>query len=369
VLTLLSSRIENTLLPKGSGERRRHKGKAPGEVVQIGTRWYDEWIEDNMPDLTGKVCVFTGGDSGIGYWAVNALAGANCLVVLASRYMKEGKKAKQQILAAHPDAKIEVFKMENMDLSSVRAFAKAFLAKHDQLDFLIDNAGVMAKPLIQSKDGHDIQFQTNHLAHFLLTKLLWERLVSSTGQSRVVIQSSVTHRLGSLVFDRNRIEHPTYDWGWFGLNVLIKHVALPAMGFLEIDHWSRYGVSKLCNVLMMRELQRKIEKKALTDKVLSLACHPGWASTPLHRGAAHAMKDWRKMSALYGQSAADGSLPLLMAVVSSDVQNGDFLGPTGRGELEGPPGIVKVGGNGNNEKMAKSLWEYSEECIGEPFEI
>jgi NAD(P)-dependent dehydrogenase (short-subunit alcohol dehydrogenase family) len=345
-----------------------HKGK-PGEIVQIENRWYDEWIEHNMPDLTGKVCVVTGGDSGIGYWAVNALAGANCLVILASRFMKEGNEAKQRILEAHPNARIDVFEMENMDLSSVRSFANKFLGRYGRLDYLINNAGVMAKPLIQSKDGYDIQFQTNHLAHFLLTRLLWERMLSSPGQSRIVIQSSVAHKFGSPVFDKNRMEHPTYNWGWFGLNVLVKYVAFPAMGFLETENWLRYGVSKLCNVLMMRELQRKIEAKSLKGKVLSLACHPGWASTPLHRGAAHAMKDWRKMSSLYGQSAADGSLPLLMAIVSSDMQNGDYVGPTGRGELEGPPGKVKVGGNGNNKKMAKSLWEYSEECIGEPFEI
>jgi NAD(P)-dependent dehydrogenase (short-subunit alcohol dehydrogenase family) len=299
------------------------------------------------------------------------LAGHGCEVILACRSESKAQAAMAEILQVHPTAKVAfIAPLDNMDFASVRAFCQTFHDKgYSRLDLLLNNAGIMAQPLIQSKDGFDVQIQTNHLSHFLLTKLLWKNLVASPGQSRVVQHSSGAHHVGGPIFDKNHISDPSYKWGLLGVNVLMIRVMLPLLGMGASDMWVRYGVSKLCNVLFMRELQRKIEAQdGLQDQIISVACHPGYANTNL-QNAAHGMSNWEKYNANTAQSAADGSLPLLMAAVSPNVKNGDYIGPSNRGEMTGPPNHAKVKGNGNDAAMAQSLWEYSEECIGEKFEI
>jgi NAD(P)-dependent dehydrogenase (short-subunit alcohol dehydrogenase family) len=165
------------------------------------------------------------------------------------------------------------------------------------------------------------------------------------------------------------MQYPYYNWGFLGVNVLMWRVFFPAMGLKPMDNWLRYSVSKLCNVLFTKELQEKISAKGMEDKVISVACHPGYANTNLQNMARDSMSKWEKMNESNSQSAADGSLPLLMATIGKDVKNGQYFGPGDFMEMKGLPKVVKVGGNGNNKKMAKDLWEYSEECVGEKFSI
>jgi len=339
--------------------------------VTVANQWYDEWIQQNIPDLTGKVAIVTGGNSGTGFWAASALAGQNCTVVLACRNPAKAKAAQEEILGYHPQAKVDAdIAMDNMDLSTVKSFAEAFNKKYDRLDYLINNAGIMAQPLIQSKDGFDIQFQTNHLAHFMLTQLLWDKMIKTEGQSRVVNHSSGAHALGGPVFDSTKMDHPTYSWGVLGINPVLWYVLLPAMGLKPVENWLRYGVSKLCNVLFTKELQAQIEAKGLSEKVIAVACHPGHANTNLQNVAKDSMSNWEKLNADGAQSAADGSLPLLMSTVGPKVQGGDYCEPSvGAMHTKGPPMVGAVGGNGNDAKMAKSLWDYSEECIKSKFEV
>lgn len=340
------------------------------ETVHIENKIYDDWIKD-IPDLSGKVAVVTGCNSGTGYWAAHALAGKGATVVMACRSVRKAEAAKADILKDHPKAKLDVNQMDNMDLSTVRSFAKTFNSKYDRLDLLLNNAGIMAQPLVKSKDGFDIQFQTNHLAHFLLTKLLWNKLVSTPGQSRVVNHSSSAHKLGNAIFDKDRMDDPSYNWGFLGYNAFMVRFLFPMLGMKPRDSWLRYCMSKLCNVLMMRSLEQKINDGNLTDKVIVAACHPGYASTGLQHGAGNAgsMSGWEQLNEKYAQSGADGSLPLLMGALSAGIENGDFLGPMGTMEMSGAPGKVAVGGNGNDRAMAARLWEYSEECIGEKFDV
>jgi len=296
--------------------------------VVVENQWYDDWVETNVPDLTGKVAIITGSNSGTGFWTANALANKGCTVVLACRNAQKAEAAKQEIMERFPSAKIDVIGvLDNMDLSTVRAFAEAFNKKYDRLDLLLNNAGIMAQPKIESKDGYDIQFQTNHLSHFLLTKLLWTKLVETPGESRVVQHSSSAHDLGSPRFDSFKVNDPTYDWGFLGINSLLWNVMLPIMGLKPVDNWMRYGSSKLCNVLFAKELARKIEASSTTSSVLSLACHPGYANTNLQNAAKDSMTNWEKMNSGNAQSAADGSLPLLMAAVGSGLKQGDYTGP------------------------------------------
>ncbi|KAL3911032.1 MAG: hypothetical protein SGILL_007446, partial [Bacillariaceae sp.] len=304
--------------------------------VVVENQWYDDWIKD-IPDQEGKVAIVTGGNSGTGFWAASALAGKGCTVVLACRNEAKANAAKTEILGYYPKAKVDVIVMDNMDFSTVKSFASAFDKKYDRLDYLLNNAGIMAQPLIKSKDGYDIQFQTNHLAHFLLTELLWEKLVKTDGQSRVINHSSGAHSTGCIAFDKDKMEEPTYNYGFLGINVFLWNVFLPFMGLKPRDNWKRYGMSKLCNVLFTKELEAKIEEKNLSDKVIAVACHPGYANTNLQNAAKDSMSNWEKMNSGNAQSAADGSLPLLMATIGKDIKDGDFMGPNGFQNMSGPP--------------------------------
>eukprot|EP00928_Gymnodinium_smaydae_P053865 TRINITY_DN37767_c0_g1_i1.p1 TRINITY_DN37767_c0_g1~~TRINITY_DN37767_c0_g1_i1.p1 ORF type:complete len:262 (-),score=51.93 TRINITY_DN37767_c0_g1_i1:213-998(-) len=254
--------------------------------------------------------------------------------------------------------------LDNMDLASVRDFAAKFNESYDRLDFLINNAGIMAQPLQNSKDGFDVQFQTNHLAHFLLTSLLWDKLLATKdkGPVRVISHASSVHLFGC--FSREQMEHPPFTC----MGSCLFGCLAPCMGMPK-DPWRRYSMSKLCNVLFGMELQRKIDAGGLQSQVLSLSCHPGYASTQLQyvAGEAGAMKGWEKMNRKNAQSAADGSLPMLMACVA-DVKGGTYFGPKSSAG-KGPPRIEKPGGYANNKPMAEALWTYSEECCGIKFAV
>ena len=334
-------------------------------MSRVETKWYDDWVEQHIEDLTGKVAIVTGANSGTGFWASNALAGKGCHVVLACRNEEKATAAESEILKRFPEAKLTFIPLDNNSFQSVRTFAKGFHEKFDRLDLLLNNAGIMGQPWTLTKDGFDIQLQTNHLSHFLLTKLLWDKMVSTPGQSRVVQHSSEGHKMGKLKFDPNRLKNPGYKPGFLGSNYVYMNTIARFMGLTA--EWKRYSVSKLANVLFMRELQRKISSKNIEEKIISLSCHPGWADTNLPNSSTGKLGKYLRNNPQKGQSAADGCLPLLMAAVGKNVENGDYLGP--ENGMTGAPKKDKVGGNGNDAEMAQILWEFSEKAIKETFKL
>lgn len=182
----------------------------------------------------------------------------------------------------------------------------------------------------------------------------------------VVHHSSSAHSMGSPAFDKDHLDTDnSYSWGLLGLNAVLWNVLIPIFSKGQGGNWLRYGVSKLCNVLFMKELSRKIEAKGLQDKISTAACHPGFASTQLQYNARDSMPGWHGINKNIAQSAADGSLPLLMAAIKGE--NGKYYGP--KDYTKGPPAEEKVGGNGNDEKQASDLWEYSESVTGVSFHV
>ncbi|MGO9806544.1 MAG: SDR family NAD(P)-dependent oxidoreductase, partial [Rhodomicrobium sp.] len=158
------------------------------------------WTADDMPDLSGKTIVVTGGNSGIGYEAALEFARKRADVILACRDLGKARTAAAQISASSPGAKVEVMELDLSNLASVRGFADAFHLAHPALHVLCNNAGVMAIPYRTTADGFEMQFGTNHLGHFALTGLLLDRLLATEG-GRVVNVSSGGHRMGSIRFD------------------------------------------------------------------------------------------------------------------------------------------------------------------------
>ncbi len=304
-----------------------------------------QWTAESMPDLTGKIIVVTGGNSGIGFEASRELARRGAQVVLACRDAKKAESAAAAIRTEAPGASVTVMALDLASLESVRAFAAAFEKAHDRLDVLCNNAGVMALPYRKTADGFEMQFGTNHLGHFALTGLLSERLNATPG-ARVVTVSSGAHRIGRIRFD---------DLQW-------------ERGYRK---WLAYGQSKLANLLFAYELQRRIE--AAGASFISTACHPGYAATnlqaagPRMEGSSFMESMTALGNRLFAQSAAMGALPTLYAATAPDVRGGDYIGPDGLGETWGYPKKVSSNARSQDREVAARLWTRSEELTGVRF--
>ncbi len=300
------------------------------------------WTAKQMPDLSGRTMIVTGGNSGLGYEAAAALAAKGAHVVLACRSESRSQEAKAKIESAHPDASLESLPLDLASLASVRDFAKAFLDRHDALHALVNNAGVMAIPRRDTADGFEMQIGTNHLGHFALTGLLLGRLLATEG-ARVVNVSSTAHRMGRIDFDDLHGERRYSSWG-------------------------AYGQSKLANLLFTYELQRRLESRGAD--AIAVGCHPGYAATnlqfvgPRMSGSSLGESFMGALNRLFAQSAAMGALPTLYAATAPDVKGGDYIGPGGLGEAWGPPKKVRSSGRSRDRKAAARLWDLSVEATG-----
>ena len=155
------------------------------------------WTAENIPDLTGKIAIVTGANSGIGYEMARALAGKEATVILACRDKDKGEAAVRQIVQEYPEAKAKLLQLDLADLASVRRFADEFTSHYDRLDIVINNAGIMRTPFGKTADGFELQFGTNHLGHFALTVLLLD-IIIRTHKARVITVSSGGNALAKL---------------------------------------------------------------------------------------------------------------------------------------------------------------------------
>lgn len=294
-----------------------------------------------MPDLTGKVALVTGGNSGLGYESVKAFSNGGAKVVLASRSVERGEAAKAEMGAGA--ANIEVMPLDLMDFASIKAFAEQFKGKYDRLDILLNNAGIMTTPYFKTKDGLEAQNGTNHFGHFALTGQLMD-LVEKTSGSRVINVSSNGHKMGKMDFD----------------NLLFEEGK-------DYTPMRSYARSKLANLLFTYELQRKFEQQGIDS--MAVAAHPGGSQTNLdrHIKGKFIFKVLRPLFLAITQSQAQGALPQIRAAVDPAVQGGEYYGPSGFGEFTGHP--VKVSSNeaSHNQEDARKLWEVSEKLTGIQF--
>jgi len=297
------------------------------------------WTANDMPDLSGKTIVVTGGNSGIGYEAALQFARKKATTILACRSLDKANAAAAQISASNPGATVEVMELDLSSLASIRNFADALHKSQRNLDALVNNAGVMALPYRKTVDGFEMQFGTNHLGHFALTGLLLDALLAADG-ARVVNVSSGAHRMGRIRFDDLQWERSYYKW-------------------------FAYGQSKLANLLFTFELQRRADKAGA--KLLAVGCHPGYAATnlqsagPRMQGASGMESFWGTMNGMFAQSAAMGALPTLYAATSPEVRGGDYIGPDGIAEMWGHPTKVACSIAAKDPAVAARLWEVSEQ--------
>jgi NAD(P)-dependent dehydrogenase (short-subunit alcohol dehydrogenase family) len=290
------------------------------------------WTEHQLPDLTGRTAIVTGANSGIGFHTAAALARMGAQVVLACRDGEAGERALHRI--GHGT----VCELDLASMASVRAFAEAW----DQpLHLLINNAGVMAPPRrATTADGYELQFGTNHLGHYVLTGLLLPHLLASGG-ARVVTVSSTAHHTGS-------------------------DGVLEANAGEKYDAQRAYGNSKLANLLFALELQREAEARSLA--LTSTAAHPGVAATglvadPQGMGANRLVRAVGPIVLrIFTQSARAGARATLFA--ATEAAPGTFSGPQRFAESRGRVGTANLSDYATDEKLARKLWQLSEELTG-----
>lgn len=306
-----------------------------------------KWTANHIPDLTGKIIIITGANSGLGYESSLALARKGATVIMACRSRNKAEQARDEVLKQVPQATLVLMDLDLASIDSIKSFAASFDATYDRLDILLNNAGLMAIPEQRTKDGFEMQLGVNHFGHFALTGLLFPKLIQTEG-SRIVNVSSMAHTMGS--FDFN-------DLNW------------------EQDYskWPAYGRSKLANLLFTHELVRRIEAHGLAVKVLS--AHPGWAATqlqgkgPQQEGSRVMGFMMRVANSLIAQGQDMGALPQLFAATAPDVEQGGFYGPDGFQAMRGYPELQQPQEGKVKPDEAKTLFDRSEELTGITFDF
>ena len=291
-------------------------------------------------DLTGTIAVVTGASAGIGVETARALAAAGARVVLAARNAERTEAAAESILERVPDATLEVGSLDLTSLDNVRAFAAWYLERHDELQLLVNNAGVMYTPFERTAEGFEMQFGTNHLGHFLLTCLLVPALVAGA-PSRVVNLSSGGHRGSDIVWDDVNYERREYE------------------------KFSAYGQSKTANILFSVELDRRLGDRG----VHAYAVHPGMIATELGR---HMSRDDFAQMAERAKAAPSGGLPPRKTVEQGAATS---VWAATAPELDGQGGTYLADAEVTDDhapwardpESAKRLWALSEEMVGQQF--
>lgn len=299
-------------------------------------------------DLRGKVALVTGGSSGLGQETARALAQKGAHVVLTTRDVPKGQNVAVAIRASTGNPHVEVESLELGSLASIRAFAERFLARHDLLHILVNNAGVMACPFAKTADGFELQFGTNHLGHFLMTCLIVPALCRAA-PSRIVSVSSRGHHLSPVVFDDLHFERRPYH------------------------KWAAYGQAKTANVLFAVELEHRLG----VHGVHANALHPGAIITELGR---HLEPD--DLAFLSSRAPAGSTLQFKTVEAGSATSVFAATAPEleGRGGLyledcriatvnDAPEALDGVKSYAVDPSTAQRLWEVSEQLVRQQFAL
>ncbi|MEM9071606.1 MAG: oxidoreductase [Myxococcota bacterium] len=294
------------------------------------------WTLTEAPSQQGKVAIVTGANSGIGFETAKGLASLGAEVILGCRNRERGESAVARIKEADPNASVSLILLDLGSLTSIQAFADEVHRRHSQVDILVNNAGIMMPPKGMTVDGFESQFGVNHLGHFALTARLLS-LLGASPDGRVVNVSSVAHRVGKIDFEDLQAE-------------------------ARYGKVSRYGQSKLANLLFTFELERFARSKGLS--IRAMASHPGWTATNLQADVG-----WiRWFNPVFAMKPWQGALPSLFAATAPDAEGGTYYGPDGLLEWRGYPGKAKVHARAKDEDVARRLWDVSEELTQLRFE-
>lgn len=294
------------------------------------------WTASNIPQRKDGLAIITGSTEGIGYEDALALSSAGWNVIVMGRNAEKGADAIAKIQQINPKAKVSFEKIDLADLSSIKSFASRMIERGEAIDLLINNAGVMTPPnRLETADGFEVQFGTNHIGHFALTAQLLP-LLRKAPNARVITVSSVANRNGQINFDD------------------LQSTALYVPG-------KAYSQAKIANLMFALELQRQSEKHGWG--ITSIASHPGVSRTNLlitGAGKWSIPGMMRRFFPFLFQPQSQGALPTLFAATSPEAKGGLYYGPNKMSETRGFPSIAKIPEQANDLEVAQKLWEVSQ---------
>ncbi|KAK9480338.1 hypothetical protein V1514DRAFT_194593 [Lipomyces japonicus] len=309
----------------------------------------------NIPSLTGKVALVTGGNSGIGEVAVQELARAGAKVYVSGRSQQRVAAAIARVKLIVPDASLESLIVDFSLISDSIAGARKFLNFEDRLDILVANAGIASVPASLTAEGWEIMFATNHLGHFAFVTTLLPLLKQTSQNSnvRVVITSSALYlRSGAIDYEDLR----TAESGLHGNVAVIKSIM------------KRYSRSKLANVQFAVGLSEKIKDY---KNIFVNVVHPGVVSTNITNNPSDLGWAIKKIvflvQAVAALSAADGSKTILFAATDERIvkQNikGKLINPSSNYFSVKDVVVVDPNEEGSNQEHIDKLWATSEEAV------
>lgn len=199
--------------------------------------------------MLGKTILITGSNSGIGLYSAFELAGKGARILMHSRDKSRGEKAREEVISRSGNNDIDLFIADFADLEQVKSMAEKISLKYPQIDVLLNNAGLMTRKRQETVQGYEYQFGVNHLAHFLLTNLLIDKIMKSPS-GRIINVTSAAHKYGRMHFDDINLRK----------------------GF---SSFKGYAQSKLANVLFTYELCHRV----YTEGITSNCVHPGTIAT------------------------------------------------------------------------------------------
>lgn len=287
-----------------------------------------------LPDLSGRVIVITGGNSGIGKEAAVTLARSGATVAITARDAQRGRDALAEIQQRSGSDNVEVVSLDLADFASIRSAAADVLDRFDRLDVLVNNAGLVLRHRQETVQGFEMTFGVNHLGHFLLTDLLEARLIESA-PARVVVVASDAHKFARKGIDFDDLQSER-SYGQFGFDA--------------------YGKTKLENVLFSNELARRLAGTGVTSNAL----HPGFVASNFARQGDGGRMGEIGMVLLrpFATSPEKAS-----ATTSYLAGSNDVVERTGEYWVRCAPTMPTA--MAQSEEIAARLWETSEALIAE----
>jgi len=295
---------------------------------------------DDIPNnsLVGRIIFITGGNGGLGKESAYQLCRKGAKVYIGARAESKARAAINEIKSKVPCAEIEFIPLDLTSFESVKTAADTYLTHESTLHVLMNNAGIMMTDFSQTKEGYEIQFGTNHMGHFLLTKLLLPTLESTAktappGTVRIVNLSSAGHNLGLR--------------------------GIPFNNFQNISPFTqeRYGVSKLANILHAKALAQKYSDKGIT----AVSLHPGIIASDLYvpyTNSNFVLRNAYKVMKRVTKSIEDGAVNQIWCAVGNGVKNGGYYDPV---EIEGGSILMGLSRHAKSQGNIDKLWERSEE--------
>lgn len=271
----------------------------------------NQWSIADIPDLTGKHVIVTGGNRGLGYASAVEFAKKGAHVVITSRSKEKGEAAIADIKKDLPSASLVTMELDNSSFKSVRAFAEEYTAKYNnKLDVLVNNAGIgltQDYKRVETEDGHELTWQTNVWSACLLAQLLLPALADGATEeapARVVFISSVTATMSSVKIN---VDDPESE-----NNASEKHWVYPNT---KCADWM------IVNALSKRFLGSEDDR--LKGRVHVNCAHPGYSSTDMTSGLGLG----KMAEFLFSQPASRGCLPQVRVATDPTLPSGSYCGP------------------------------------------